>query len=213
MVSAMQTTIVIIVLLALGILWSVWGYTSSNVEHAQYTVLRKENGYEVRTYAAHIEAQTTVSGSYTESLNRGFMVVAGYIFGGNEKRESIAMTAPVTAQKPTSERIAMTAPVVAQKNGDARIIAFVMPSSYTLNTLPTPKDSRVKLVEVPEKQMAVLRFSWSRDDARIASMEKKLLAALARDNMTIIGSPSYAGYNAPWTPPWMRRHEVMVEVR
>lgn len=209
-VHVMKT--IIITVLALCILWSLWGYFSSNVEQARYTVVRKSGVYEIRKYAPHIEAQTTVSGSYSESLNRGFMVVAGYIFGGNEKKQPIAMTAPVTAQQPTSETIAMTAPVVATGSGDSRIIAFVMPSSYTLASLPIPKDPRVKLVEIPERKMAVLRFSWLRNDARILAMEKKLLSALADDNIHVVGKPSFAGYNAPWTPPWMMRHEVMVEV-
>jgi hypothetical protein len=204
---------ILIIVLALCILWSLWGYFSSNVEQARYTVVRKSGEYEIRTYASHIEAQTTVNGSYTESLNNGFMIVAGYIFGGNEKKESIAMTSPVTAQQPTSETIAMTAPVVTKSSGDSRIVAFVMPGSYTLQSLPTPKDSRVKLVEVPEKTMAVLRFSWFRNDARILTMGKRLLSALADDNIHVISNPSFAGYNAPWTPPWMTRYEVMVEVQ
>lgn len=203
---------ILIVILAIGILWSLWGYFSSNVEQAAYTVMRQSKGYEIRVYPTHIEAQTIVSGSYTESLNKGFMVVAGYIFGGNEKREPIAMTAPVTAKKPTSEPIAMTAPVLAKSGDDTRTIAFVMPSSYTRETLPIPNDPRVKIVEVPEKTIAVLRFSWSRNEARIRSMEERLLAALARDNISVVGKPSFAGYNAPWTPPWMMRHEVMVEI-
>ena len=208
----MKTMTIIITLFGLGIVWSLWGYFSSNVEQARYTVVRRAPEYEIRKYASHIEAQTTVSGSYSESLSNGFMIVAGYIFGGNEKKEPIAMTAPVTARQQTSESIAMTAPVLAKNSGDSRIIAFVMPSSYTLKSLPTPKDSRVKLVEVPEKTMAVLRFSWLRNDARILVMEKKLLAALARDNIHVVSSPSFAGYNAPWTPPWMMRHEVLIEV-
>lgn len=206
----MKTTIIIV--LAVCILWSLWGYFSSNVEQARYTVVRKSGAYEIRMYASHIEAQTTASGSYSESLNRGFMVVAGYIFGGNEKKQPIAMTAPVTVQQPVSETIAMTAPVVATGNGDSRVISFVMPSSYTLTSLPTPKDARVKLVEVPEKKVAAVRFSLFRNDARILAMEKKLLSALADDNVRVIGKPSFAGYNAPWTPPWMVRYEVMVEV-
>lgn len=203
----------VIIVLALCVLWSLWGYFSSRVEQARYTVLRTAGAYEVRRYAPHIEAQTTVSGSYSESLNNGFMVVAGYIFGGNEKKQPITMTVPVTSKQPTSEPIAMTAPVLAKSSGDSRVIAFVMPSSYTLKSLPTPKDPRVKLVEVPEKTMAVLRFSWFRNDARILVMEKKLLAALEHDNIRVVGSPSFAGYNAPWTPPWMTRNEVMVEVQ
>jgi hypothetical protein len=203
---------IFIIVVVFCILWSLWGYFSSNVEQAQYTVMRKSGGYEVRLYAAHIEAQVTVGGSYGESLNNGFGIVAGYIFGGNEKRQSIAMTAPVTA-KPTSEKIAMTAPVTAKTDGDARVISFVMPRTYTLASLPTPKDPRVKLVEIPEKTVAVLRFSWFRNNARIRAMENTLLSALARDSIRVIGSPSFAGYNAPWTPPWMNRHEIMVEIQ
>lgn len=199
--------------LALLILWSLWGYFSSNVEQAQYSVLKKADGYEIRAYTAHIEAQTTVDGSYDDALNEGFSIVAGYIFGGNTKKESIAMTAPVREQKQESEKIAMTAPVVASTQGDSRVIAFVMPQSYSLASLPTPSDPRVKLVEVPEKKVAALRFSWFRTSDRIEKMEAKLLAALARDNIEVVGTPSYAGYNAPWTPPWMTRNEVLVEVR
>ncbi|MCE9643741.1 heme-binding protein [Candidatus Parcubacteria bacterium] len=204
---------IFLVVLVVVILWSVWGYFSSNVEQAQYSVVKKLGGYEVREYAAHIEAQTTVEGSYDEALNKGFTIIAGYIFGGNTKKESIAMTAPVREQKQPSERIAMTAPVVAHTEGDARVIAFVMPKSYSLATLPTPNDSRVRLVEVPAKKMAVLQFSWFRSSERIQKREEQLLSMLSRDKVEVIGGPSYAGYNAPWTPPWMARNEVMVEIR
>lgn len=204
---------IILIVLAVCVLWSVWGYFSSKVEQAKYAVVRKADGYEIRTYAPHIEAQVTMSGSYTESLNNGFMIVAGYIFGGNEKRQPIAMTAPVIAQQPASQAIAMTAPVLAKSDGDSRIIAFVMPSSYTLDSLPVPKDLRVKLVAVPEKTMAVRRFSGFRNDGRIRAMEQKLLEALIRDDVHVVGKPSFAGYNAPWTPPWMTRNEVLIEVQ
>jgi len=205
----MKILLVIVVVL---ILWSILGYFSSNVEQAEYSVLKKANGYEIRQYPAHIVAQTTVEGSYDQALNKGFRIIAGYIFGGNIKKESIAMTAPVTAQKSVSEKIAMTAPVTARTEGSSRVIAFVMPKSYTLESLPVPNDSRVKLVQVPAKKMAVLRFSWSRNSERIENMEKQLLAMLSRDKVESIGSPSFAGYNAPWTPPWMTRNEVLVEL-
>lgn len=204
----MKILLIVVVVL---ILWSLWGYFSSNVEQAEYAVIKKAEGYEVRQYAAHIEAQTTVDGSYDEALNKGFSIIAGYIFGGNTKKESIAMTAPVREQ--SSEKIAMTAPVVATTQGESRVIAFVMPKSYSLESLPVPSDSRVKLVQVPEKKMAVLRFSWFRSSDRVKKMEARLLSNLSRDNVEVIGTPSYAGYNAPWTPPWMARNEVMVEIR
>lgn len=208
---------IIIAFIAIIVLWSAWGVFSSNVEQADYTVVKKMDGYEIREYPAHIVAQTTVNGSYSESMNSGFSILAGYIFGGNTRKESIAMTAPVVAQKgemkKVSENIAMTAPVVATAVGDSQTISFGMPRSYTLETLPTPDDSRVKIVMIPARKYAVMRFGWYSSDARIKSMQEKLLSMLARDGVAAEGSVAYAGYNAPWTPPWMTRNEVLFELK
>lgn len=207
---------ILIALLVIVVLWSISGFFGSRVEQADYTVIEIKDGYEIREYPAHIVAQTTVKGSYGESMNNGFRIVAGYIFGGNTKKESIAMTVPVIAQKvggeKTSENIAMTAPVVATTDGDSQIISFGMPRSYTLETLPTPNDPRVKIVMIPTKKYAVLQFSWYRSDARVKGMQEKLASALARDGVATKGSTAYAGYSAPWTPPWMYRNEVLVEI-
>ncbi len=208
-------TIVLIVIVAVVVIWSLVGYFTSSAEQAKYSVLKKADGYEIRNYPAHIVAQTTVEGTSVngDAFNKGFSIIAGYIFGGNIKKESIAMTAPVVAQKEVSEKIAMTAPVTARASGNAQVISFIMPSGYTLATLPTPNDSRIQLVEVPEQKVAVLRFSWYRTDSRFEKMRERLFADLARDNVTIIGTPIFAGYNPPWTPPWMNRNEIMVQVQ
>ena len=215
-------------IIAVIILWSIWGFVSSRVENTEYTVVSSESAvqggvYEIRLYPAHIVAQTTVTGTYSEALSQGFRIVAGYIFGGNAKKQSIAMTAPVVEQSSggsgsstnttVSESIAMTAPVMATMEGETHTIAFGMPRSYTLDTLPTPTDPRVQIVTIPEKKMAVIRFSWFRTDARVQAKKQELLSALAKDNVTVVGSPQYAGYNAPWTPPWMNRNEVLVEIK
>jgi hypothetical protein len=208
---------ILITLVVVIALWSIWGFFGSRVEQADYTVVKRMDGYEIREYPAHIVAQTTVQGSLGESMSHGFRIVAGYIFGGNTKKESIAMTAPVVAQKgegsQASERIAMTAPVVATAEGGSQVISFGMPRSYTLQTLPKPNDPRVKIVMIPARKYAVMRFSWYRSDARVKRMQEKLLAALARDGVVAEGSTSYAGYNAPWTPPWMTRNEVLVQIK
>ncbi|MEI8337581.1 MAG: heme-binding protein [bacterium] len=200
-------------LIGIIILWSIWGYFSSRVENAEYSVIESKKKYEVRLYPAHIVAQTTVKGSYKESLNQGFRIVAGYIFGGNTKKESIAMTAPVLEKSTSSESIAMTAPVIATVDGELHIISFGMPISYTLETLPIPTDSRVKIMSIPEKKMAVIRFSWIRTDSIVQLKKQELLDALKKDNVTVIGESQYAGYNAPWTPPWMTRNEILVEIK
>ena len=196
---------------AVILIWSIWGYVSSSAEQAEYSVLEKKADYEVRLYPSHIVAETTVRGPYRDALNRGFRIVAGYIFGGNAKKESIAMTAPVVEQK-AGQLIAMTAPVIANIDGELHTIAFGMPREYTLETLPVPTDPRVKIVTIPERKMAIMRFSWFRTDDRVQSKKRELIAAIKRDNVEIKGEPQYAGYDAPWTPPWMTRNEVIVEI-
>jgi effector-binding domain-containing protein len=206
----------LLILLLILIIWTLWGYFSSNVEQARYSVIKKTSDYEIREYSAHIEAQTTVQGSYETALNQGFRIVAGYIFGGNVKKQSIAMTAPVVEKKTAmsqSEKIAMTAPVTVSDSGEMHTISFVMPSSYTLESLPTPNDIRVKLIEIQAQKVATIQFSWYRTTARVLSLQKQLLANLARDGVTVVGQPSYAGYNAPWTPPWLIRNEVLVQIK
>jgi len=202
----------IVILLVLGA-WTLWGYFSSRVEQTEYKVIQRANGYEIREYPAHLVAQTTVTGSYNDALQQGFRIVAGYIFGGNTNKEHISMTAPVVEQRSRGQSIAMTAPVMANIEGESHTITFGMPRSYTLATLPTPTDSRVKLVEISARKMAVNRFSMWRTDARVQSKKQELLSALSRDKMKVVGEPEYAGYNAPWTPPWMMRNEVLVEIR
>ena len=209
-----NTLIALIVVIAL---WSIWGFFGSRVEQADYLVVKKMNDYEIREYPTLIVVQATVQGSDGESMGNGFRIVAGYTFGGNTKKESIAMTAPVVAQKgevkKVSESIAMTAPVLATTEGDSQIVSFGMPRSYTLETLPTPNDPRVKIVTIPAKKYAVMQFSWYRSGARIKSMQEQLLSALNRDGVAAGGSIAYTGYNAPLTPPWMTRNEVLVELK
>ncbi len=218
-----------IVLAVIVVLWSIWGFFGSRVEQAEYTVVRKNKNYEVRTYPRHIVAQATVSGDYTGAMNSGFSIVAGYIFGGNTKQEKIAMTVPVVEKSGISEKIAMTAPVVEKAGisekiamtapvvvaGDegSRTISFGMPKGYTLETLPVPNDKRVQIVEIPEKNFAVARFYGYRNSSMIEKATKELKEKLVEDKIEIVGSPSYAGYNAPGTPPWMTRNEVLIEIK
>lgn len=209
----MTTLIFLIFIITIIVLWSAWGYFSSHVEQAEYRVIKKMSGYEIREYSAHIVAETTIKGKYNDALNEGFRIVAGYIFGGNSKKQNIAMTSPVVEQSADSEKISMTAPVLETTQGELHVISFGMPKSYTLQTLPTPTDSRVKIVEVPAKQSAVIKFSWLRTDARVKKMKSKLLELLSRDSVEFFGNPVYAGYNAPWTPPWMTRNEIMIEIK
>jgi predicted secreted protein len=125
------------------------------------------------------------------------------------------MTAPVTEQKSekNSEPIAMTAPVSETVLADnSRVVSFVMPEEYTLVTLPTPNDKRIEIALVPSHRSAVLRYSGYNNAEKVAEMKVKLLEYLKRDNVVVVGVPRGAGYNPPWTPPFMNRNEILVDI-
>ncbi len=206
----MYLTISLIVVGALA-LWSIgsW-FVVRNIEEPSYTVVERRDGYELRDYAPYIVAEVEVTGTRDQSMNQGFRLLADYIFWNNTKTTPIAMTAPVAES--ASEPVAMTVPVKEQGSGDTRRVTFSMPSKYTLETLPKPNNNAVKLREVPAQRVAVIRFSWYATDSRITRLESQLIALLQRDGLTPLSSPAYAGYNPPFSAPWIQRNEVMVEV-
>ena len=201
-----------ILLILIGVLFVCWVLYSwipvRNIEAPAYTVVSQAQGYEIREYGSSIIAATTITGAENrdDAARKGFPSVAGYIFGDNTKKDKIAMTAPVN-----TEKIAMTVPVNTETKEveGTYTVSFVMPSAYTLATLPTPNDSRLELIEVPARTVAVKRFSWSSSEGTF----KKHEAALERDGVETIGTTNVARYNVPWTIPFMLRNEVQVEVK
>jgi hypothetical protein len=214
----MKTLIVTGILLAVLLAgWIVAGYVPTrNIETPKYKLLSKRKNYEVRLYAPRILAEVEVSGDYTRSLNIGFRKVADYIFGNNTARVKIAMTAPVLhEQKPCSENIPMTAPVLHEKSDAENLykLAFVMPASYKMDTIPMPNNAEVTIRDIPESKLAVSSFGGYATFSRVERETAKLQEALKQDNLVPAGRPVTAQYNPPWTPPFMRRNEIMVELR
>lgn len=205
------------VLAVLMVAWMAAGYLPvRNIETPKYEVLSAKKGYEIRLYPSHIVAEVQVTGTYNESTNKGFRTIADYIFGNNTASGSIAMTAPVLHEKQlASEKISMTAPVLHGKTGEtgSYTVAFVMPSSYTLETLPKPNNADVTVRAVPPKKYAALRFSGYAPESKVQRKTQLLLALLKQDDVTPVGSPSVAEYHPPWTPPFMRRNEILVEIQ
>jgi hypothetical protein len=183
----------------------------SDVEHARYSVVSSEGPIEIREYAPQIVAETTVAGERDEAIREGFRRLAGYIFGGNAPRQKIAMTAPVV-QAPKGEKIAMTAPVDQARVTDGWRVTFTMPAEYTMASLPQPSDDAVRLTQLPAKRMAAIRFSGVASESDLAENERKLLDFASERGLTPKGAPHYAFYDPPWTLPWNRRNEVMVEI-
>ena len=124
------------------------GTVAMAVEEPAFKPVLKDGAFEVRDYPALVVAEVTVSGDQKQAAGDGFRLLAGYIFGGNRTKQSIAMTAPVV-QAPVSQKIAMTAPVTQIQGGKAWVVRFSMPSAYSLETLPTPNDPRVQLRRLP----------------------------------------------------------------
>ncbi|MGA1047264.1 MAG: SOUL family heme-binding protein [Minisyncoccia bacterium] len=231
------------ILIIVGIVLVMWFLSSwlpvGNIEEPKYTLISKADGYEIREYDYYILAETTISGAENrdEASRKGFSIIAGYIFGDNIKKDKISMTAPVNTEESTSENISMTAPVNTEKiemtmpvntekiemtmpvnteeeaDSGAYNVSFVMPSKYTLETLPEPNDKRVKLREVPAHKVAVRRFSWTTSESAFKKNEEELLKALSRDGINTVGAVNIARYNTPLTIPFMLRNEVHIEVK
>jgi hypothetical protein len=182
----------------------------SGTEEPAFAELDRAGEVEIRRYAARIAAETAVEGEEEAARQEGFRRLAGYIFGGNSRRDRIAMTAPVAQAR--GERIAMTAPVAQSGGRGAWRIRFFMPARFTMEALPVPDDRRVALVAVPEETLAVLRFAGIPRAEVVAERRAALLAALEGSGWRAAGEVQAFFYDPPWTVPALRRNEVVVPV-
>ncbi len=182
------------------------------IEQPRYAVALKDGDYEIRRYEPYIIAEVLVSGDQGEAVQQGFRILAGYIFGANAGKAKIAMTAPV-AQRPEGERLAMTSPVAQTPDGQGRwAVQFMMPSAYTLSTLPKPADPNIRFRTEPAREMAVLHFSGVARDRTYRERTEDLLHWMSAKGLTARGAAVLAQYDPPWTPWFMRRNEVLIEV-
>lgn len=180
-------------------------------EGPNYQVLRKKGDFEIRKYESYIVAKTTVEGSYDNASEVAFKRLAGYIFGKNRNDKKLSMTSPVKVEQ--SKEIAMTSPVKVSSKDDGYTMSFFMPSKYKMSELPTPLDDRVKLEKVKSKTVATHRFTWlsskKRNDKKAQELRRWLNTVKeykAKQGYT------YAGYNPPWTIPFLKRNEIHIEL-
>jgi len=202
----MITSIITLILIG-GVLI---GPIMSDVEKPDYKVLTSSQNIEIRQYPPIIIAEVEVDGNREAAIGDGFRLLADYIFGNNTVQKSIAMTAPVQQQE--SQKIAMTAPVQQQSTGKAWKVSFVMPSEYSMESLPKPNNDRVTLQEIAAGKLIVIKFSGTSSDKNVAEYEKQLMDYIEANQIKATGSPKYAFYNPPWTLPFMRRNEIMLEI-
>ncbi len=171
------------------------------IEEPTFTISDQEASFEIRQYEPMIIAEVIVAGTRDEASNKGFRMIADFIFGNNE------------ASSKESQKIAMTAPVTTDQASDKGWrVQFVMPKQYTMETLPKPKNPLVHIKEVTGKRYAVMKFSGFNNQEKIENNTQQLREWIEVKRLHAIGQPQLARYNPPWTlPPW-RRNEILIEI-
>lgn len=168
---------------------------ASDIEEPSWTLVDTVKKVELRNYKPSIQAVTQLD--HSGQTSAGFQRLAGFIFGGNE----------------TGEKIAMTAPVEETLEQDHPVMAFTMPGEYELNDLPEPADDSVQIKAIPGRTMAAIQFSGWATAGKVDRNTRELIATLEEHGIEAVGKPSLNQYNPPWTPPFLRRNEIMIEVQ
>ena len=181
------------------------------IEIPNYTVIKRTDVFEVRQYESYCVAEVVLQESAKDVGNKAFPILAGYIFGKNRTKQSMEMTAPVV-QQATSMKMEMTAPVNQLPTSNGFVVQFVMSKRYTLATLPEPTDPRVHLREVPAQTLAVIQYSGTWSQSNYDQHLEKLTNALQKAGIKTRGEPIYSRYNPPFTPWFMRRNEIALQV-
>jgi hypothetical protein len=184
------------------------------IESPQYKTVHKDRKFEIREYEEYVLAEVEIDADFGPALQKGFRVLAGYIFGGNVSRDRIDMTVPVTEQAVSAEKIDMTAPVISSsiEEGKKYRIAFTMPSKYTLENLPEPSNKTISFRKVGKNTVAALRFSGNLNSKLAVRKAKELETWLNENSYSKKGGFVFAQYNPPWVPGIFRRNEVLTEV-
>jgi hypothetical protein len=186
--------------------------TTHAIEEPTYEVTQRIGEIEVRRYSPYVVAEVRVIGSATAAGSEAFPILAGYIFGKNKGQKKLPMTAPVM-QSAAGTTMQMTAPVTQNAISGGFVVQFVLPRGVTLAAAPEPVDPRVSLREVESRRVAVIRYSGFWSDANYEQHLSMLQQALKSAGESWNGEPTYARYNAPYVPWFLRRNEIWLQLR
>ena len=181
-----------------------------------YSLLQSQDSFELREYETMVVAETLVDATFDDAGNIAFRRLFGYISGDNRSSSEIDMTAPVMAVDEDlsgGQKISMTAPVTGQETALGWRFAFVLPSAYTLANAPEPTNPRVRLAQVPARKVAVVRYSGSWSEAAYQENLALLQAWMKQNQLEADSQPRVAGYDPPWTLPFLRRNEVLIDLK
>ena len=169
--------------------------SQKNIETYPYVVNKKYDQFEIRSYKATLFTSVKLSTKkYKEASSKGFSILAGYIFGNNNRKEKIAMTSPVSMSLK-----------------DSTTMMFMVPKKYKKETLPQPNLSNIKFKEEPAKTVAAINFSGWANDKKIKKYKQKLKDALEKEGILYKNRFQFLGYNAPYEV-FNRKNEIIVEL-
>lgn len=184
-----------IILLVGGAIQAYMYKSQKDIEQYSYTLVKSYKDFEVRDYKGGLFTSVQLpTNTYEKASNKGFSILAGYIFGSNEKNEKIAMTSPVSMSL-----------------DDSITMMFMVPAKYSKDQLPKPNQGDIKIVELPAKKIAAIRFGGWANSEKIELYKNKLKAALAAEGISHNNKFSFLGYNPPFEL-FNRRNEVIVEL-
>ncbi|MGD0283755.1 MAG: heme-binding protein [Dissulfurispiraceae bacterium] len=187
------------------------GVQAMAIEEARYNVVKSSGIFEVRDYEAHILAEIIVDGTLEEAGFKAFRPLFRYISGDNHSRKPIDMTAPVS-QQATGEKISMTAPVSQQAIAGKWAVSFVMPASFSLETVPIPDNGTISLRQVPSHRVAAVKYSGFWSEKKYQRYKRELEAWMQANNFKGTGEPVWARYNPPFSLWFLRRNEILIPI-
>ena len=177
-------------------------------EEPPYSVVLHEGSFEIHDYPSLALAEVTAPGGRNSAAYSGFRRLAGYIFGGNARKQSIEMTTPVIELRAG----ATGEPTSPSSQPQGWVISFVMPHGLSLEAMPKPNDNAVTLRQLRPTRFAVVRFAGLAGNDSVAAKTAELKAFLAAKGLTPIGPPVIAQYDPPWTLWFLRRNEIMIPI-
>lgn len=200
-----------------------WTKNVMAVEEPHYSVLYKQDNFEVREYPPMLIAKTIIKGDMSEASRKGFQIIADYIFGNNqssntEETTKISMTAPVSISPDVIQSIhtpvTIKPTLIAEHFDNAQIwqVSFVMPSEYNLQTIPKPNNPSIQLIELPTRYLVINRYSGLNTNEKITAKIDELSKWAHEHAFVVIGEAQLARYNPPWTLPMFRRNEIFIEI-
>lgn len=179
------------------------------IEKPAYEVVQEDGKIEIREYPPMLLAEVTVTGDREEASSKAFRKLADFIFGSNQVQSKIKMTSPVVQTKVKSEKIKMTSPVVQTQTTEGMwVVNFMMPSKYTMETLPKPTNTEITIRETKPYKSLSIRFSGKWKQSKLDKKTKELRNYAKNKGLKIDGQPEYAFYDPPFMPGFMRRNEV-----